>query len=131
MKFRLQSSEDREAIQEYLGRLSVEKGYDVTIVKHKAKRSDDQNALYWVWVTLVAKETGNDSETIHKTLARKFLGFDTYEVLGEKIAKVRSTTKLSTEEFTNYLNQVEAFVTTELDIILPHPEDKFYEQFME
>lgn len=130
MEFKVRQPSDMEAVLDYLGGLPAGKPYDVTIVLHRDKRSDPQNALYWSWVGLVARETGNDRDTVHKVFAKKFLGTEVTEIAGEKIGRIKSTAKLSKEDFSEYLNQVEAFCLTELGMRLPHPEDSFYEQLI-
>lgn len=129
MDFKVRNSTDRDGIKAYLDRLPEGKEYDVRIVLHRNKRSDSQNNLYWMWLGIISKDTGNSAEDIHKVFARKFIGVDVVDFAGEKIAKVKSTTRLSTEDFTAYLGQVEAFALTELGIVLPHPEDLYYNQF--
>lgn len=128
MDFRLTNATDKEAIKDYLDRLPDGKQYDISIVLHKTKRTLDQNGLYFRWVNIIAKETGNDTDTTHKALAKKFLGVEVVDVMGEKVARIKSTTKLNTAEFTDYLTQVESFAVQELGIILPHPEDRYFEQ---
>lgn len=122
---------ERQAVKSYLDRLPEGVCYDVDITRHAAIRSNPQNNLYWKWVGIVARETGNDSDMVHKVFAGKFLGRDIVEVFGQKVSKVRTTTKLSTEEFSTYLDQIDAFCATELKIILPHPDDAIYDQISE
>lgn len=119
--------DDRQAIIDYLSRLPEGKAFEVSVRLHKEKRSNPQNALYHSWLNIICKETKNDHETVHKALAKMFLGVDVCEFGGQKIAKIKSTTTLNTEEFTEYLNNVEAFAATELGIILPHPDDRLYQ----
>ena len=125
MNFRVSTTDQMGAVKDYLDRLPEGKVYDITVTLHRQKRSDPQNNLYWKWVGIVARSTDNDAETVHKVFARMFLGIEVQECLGEKVAKIKSTTKLNTEEFTEYLERIEAFCLTELGIVLPHPEDRF------
>ena len=115
-----------EAIKEYLDRLPEGKMFEVSVRLHKEKRSNPQNNLYHSWLNIICKETKNDHETVHKALAKMVLGVDVCEFGGQKIAKIKSTATLDTAEFTEYLNQVEAFAAVELGIILPHPDDRLY-----
>lgn len=131
MDFKIRSKQDIDCVRSYLDRLSTDKQYEVKITPLRKKRSVSQNALYHTWLSCVAKETGEDVESLHKYFASKFLGYKSVEVMGETINVIISTTKLSTEEFTSYLDQINMFCEIELNIILPYPTDKFYEQFEE
>ena len=126
MDFVVKDRSEREAICDYLQGLPEGKAYDVCIKLHREKRSNPQNAWYWTIVGIVAKETMNDKEAIHKFFARKFIGYDVKEVGGERIAIVRSTSSLNTEDFSTFLSQVEAFCANDLGIILPDPTSKIY-----
>lgn len=131
MRLRVLNEADRDAVKAYLDRIPLGNGYDVEITRRKQTRTNRQNSLYWKWVSIISSETGNDAETIHKVLCKRFLGVDVVFVKGfeEKVARIRETHTLSKEDFSTYLDQVEAFCATELDLILPKPEDAYYEQF--
>lgn len=126
MDFVVHDNAEREVIRDYISRLPQGKTYDVSIKLHRAKRSTEANALYWKWIGIIASETGNDREVCHKFFAKKFLGYDTKEFGNEKIAIVKSTATLDTAQFAEYMNQVEAFASTELGIVLPTPNDQLY-----
>lgn len=132
MIFKLSSEEDRQAVIDYLSRLSFSKGqeFSADIKRKSTKRTSPQNALFHMWVRCIASETGNSNETVKKVLCRKFLGFDTSECMGETIGEVRHTSTLTTEQMTEFMNQVEAFAS-DYGIILPHPEDRYFQQFEE
>ena len=125
MDFRVSNRTEREVLIEYLSCLP-DKVFDVSVRLHREKRSNPQNAWYWTIVGLVAKETGNDKETIHKFFAKKFLGYDVKEIGGEKIAVIKSTTSLGTDEFSEFLYEVEGFCANDLGIILPDPNSPIY-----
>ena len=95
-------------------------GLHVIVCKIPEKRSLSQNALYWSWLSIIARETGNDKEDLHFYFRQKFnlttifIGFDVVEV-------GKSTRNLTTQEFTEYLDKVKQFALNELDINLPEP----------
>ena len=126
MDFILRNRTERDVLCEYLQSLPEDKAYDVSIKLHRAKRSTEANALYWKWIGIIASETGNEREVCHKFFAKKFLGYDTKEFGNERIAIVKSTANLDTAQFSEYMNQVEAFASTELGIVLPSPNDQLY-----
>lgn len=125
MDFIVKNRTDREVLIEYLSCLP-DKAFDVTIKLHREKRSNPQNQLYWAIVGLVAKETGNDKDTVHRFFAKQFIGYDTRTIGEERIAIVRSTASLSTEEFSEYLDKVMSFTSQELGIIIPDPNSPIY-----
>ena len=90
--------------------------YRVSIVRFRPRRSDEQNALYWVAYIgpitdhLLAEGFEVTENDVHEHLKKLFLrksiiNLKTGEVLGET---VRSTTELTTEEFGDYLTKIEA-----------------------
>lgn len=130
MKFSVRNSGDRERVISYIGRLP-DKPYDINVAVHHVKRSTSQNALYWLWLDIVADETGNSRDELHDVFRAKFLPVAEHEVLGVVVRELPTTTKLSTDQFTTYLNQIEVFCNTELGIVLPHPEDRFWADIAE
>lgn len=127
MKFRVNKEADRDAVKAYLDRIKFGTfEYDVEVKRHKPELTDPQRNLYWLWIGVIASETGNDRDMIHKVLKAKFLGWDEVEVLGKMVKREKSITLLDKREMSEYMTQVEAFVYTELDIVLPHPDDLYY-----
>lgn len=112
---------------------------EVVIQPHKRDRSTAQNALMWQWVTIIANELGHSKTEQHEQFKRFYLlpilmrddpDVDRLaRVLGherDNLALVLSTTDLNTKQFTEYLNDIAHFAG-ELGIMLPHPEDTYYE----
>ena len=91
--------------------------YEITVKKWRKKRSLDQNALYWVWLQIIAKDLGYDTEELHSSFRSMFL-----TDRSKKIPLVRSTTALNTLEFINYLKAVERQASS-LGIVLPVTEN--------
>lgn len=113
----------------FLGRLlGGSQTFEVVIRPHKKKRSNPQNNLYWQWLGLLAKETGHTSEQLHEVFKRELLPRDYIVLAGVEKEVAKTTTKLSTAEFTDYLEQIAAFAATELGVYLPYPEDMQYQQ---
>ena len=130
MTFQITDANGRLAVADYISRLPDGHSYSVTITRSSqtAKRSIRQNALYWKWIGIIARETGNDADTVSRELCRKFLGYEVRDVLGREVEVVHGTHNLPKERFTELLNAVEAFAYSFLGIILPHPEDAYFEQ---
>jgi hypothetical protein len=91
----------------------------------KESRSEKQNNLYWAWIELLKEETGQNKNSLHEHFAGKFL--KRVSTITNKSGKtqsvdtVRSTTSLKTDEFTEYLKDVEKFVFDFFEFMLPNP----------
>lgn len=109
-----------------VGRLNMDKPWEVTIKPHRKHRSLSQNAMLWKWYTAIAEaikdHTGMDAEEVHEALKQKFLTPRIVEIDGE-VYEIRSTKKLSTAEMTEYLNRIHAWATSELGLLLPLPSE--------
>ena len=102
--------------------------YTITIKKASTKRSVPQNDLMWMWLTCIERETGTPKDDVYMYYCKKFL-IKTIQI-GERMERIYNTSsKLNTEEMTEFLNKIQADALTELGIRLPLPEDRFFEQF--
>jgi hypothetical protein len=95
----------------------------ISISRYKPSRSDAQNRLYWKWVDILGKELGYSKDETHLILADKFLGrIEITTKKGDVISTVKSTRGLKTGEFTDYLHDIDFFIS-EYDIVLPYGDD--------
>ena len=102
--------------------------YTITIKKASQKRSIPQNDLMWMWLTCIERETGTPKDDVYMYYCKKFL-IKTI-TMGNKQERIYNTSsKLTNEEMTEFLNKIQADAATELGIRLPLPEDRFFEQF--
>lgn len=107
-------------------------GKTVKLVIEDKKRTLPQNSLYWAYLHIISRETGNDIEDLHYSFRFSFLEPQLVEVSdfnkGGKtmVAELRSTTSLSKQEFTDYLERICA----ETGIPIPDPESisSYYEE---
>ncbi|MBE9590000.1 hypothetical protein IM753_03210 [Moraxella sp. K127] len=107
-------------------------------------RSNAQNRIYWGWVTAIANQTGDDKDSIHIDLKRRFLAKiycrdfgeyadladnmkiikenmpEHYENLAINIVKQLSTTRASTKQFKEFLDMIYLWAYTK-EIYLPIP----------
>lgn len=96
------------------------KAVELKLDRVRDSRSLRQNRFYWgVVLSEIAKSTGYTTEEVHelfkdKFLPRKFVGVGS---LSKEVQK--STAKLTTDEFSLYLEQLAAFAASELGITLP------------
>ena len=94
------------------------KAINIEINKKRKIRSLNQNALYWLWMS-VLQDTGYTADEFHTMFRSMFLTDNT-----KKFPIVRSTTKLSTLDFTIYLGKIAQYCSENevlKDIILPDP----------
>jgi len=90
----------RQYLSGFDGEVSIE------IKKWQRDRTLDQNALYWKYISIICSHTGDNIDDTHEYFKRKFLPPRFVTVLGQKIRLPASSKKLSTKEFTDYLDQI-------------------------
>ncbi len=95
------------------------------ILEIKVKRSTrslNQNALYGVWIGIIAEYCGNAPEEMH-TILKGLYGFKKEITVGDKKYMIpRSTSTYSKGEMVEYMFYIEQ-EAAKLGISLPHPED--------
>jgi hypothetical protein len=122
-----QIQNDRERAVVYLDTLL--KGKDKFVIEKKSKkRTLDQNSLYWLWLSCIEDETGNHKNYLHEHFKDEYCPVLIKKILG-KDTELKSTKFLSTKGMSKYMKYVEVFAQTELNIKLPYPEDRGYQEF--
>jgi hypothetical protein len=105
------------SLELWLRKINLDHRVEVIIRKPKTKRSDLQNNYYWgVVLELLSKELGYDQDEMHEILKYKFLQS---HAMG--MPYVKSTTKLSTGEFEEYLSKIKRWAAEFLNIVIPDP----------
>ena len=90
------------------------KNVSLEIIERKSKRSQEQNRYYWLYLTLIKEETGNEIEDMHAYFKGKFLTKKISEIYGDKYRVTKSTTELSKGEFCEYLVNISSITGVEL-----------------
>lgn len=103
--------------------------FNLDIKQEREIRSICQNALYWLWLTCIMAETGNDKDYLHIFFGKKYLPQNSRVIYGETVIKPVSTTSLDKAQFTHYLERIQQFANSELSIVLPNPEDLHFQDF--
>lgn len=116
-------ADNRTRLIEHLKSLDMDLRWEVTVKKYVRKRTKSQNSLYRMWVDVIARENGDDNDDVHDELLRKFCPIKTVTVFGEEVER-RSTTLLDTKEMSEYMDRVQAFAGSFLNITLPLPQDQ-------
>lgn len=112
--------DDRNKFHKYIQSLSGQR-VEVIIRKPKTKRSDLQNNFYWgVVIELLSKELGYDQEELHEILKYKFLKKNSAL---NGMEYVKSTAKLTTGEFEEYLDKIKRWSAEFLNIVIPNPNE--------
>jgi len=90
---------------------------ELILRKHKSRRSNSQNSWYWgCIVPLLAEHCGYDAEEMHEALKHKFLRIHD----DSELPTVRSSAKLTTAEFTEYVEKCRR-LGAELGVYIPNP----------
>lgn len=124
---RISSDIAKQAALRQISSLTIDGTMECVIRRYKKSRTNSQNRLYWLWLSFIAGETGNDSDVLHEFFRRKYLQSKIVQVFGEQSSVRQSTAALKSEEFTDYLKRIESFAASEIGITLPHPDDCYHE----
>ena len=104
--------------------LSMYEGKEIVIKIREVEigRSIEQNALYWKWVDIMAKELGYQKEQMNLLIKYKFLQRETVNEHGSVTIDLKSTATLTKEEFTKFMNDVLFWANDTFNINLPSNE---------
>lgn len=131
MKAKIYNLEQLKEAFNKIAKADLKKGFVIEWKRVQKIRTNDQNALYWLWMTCLEQETGQDKNSLHDYFREKYLKV-TYEKVFDSERKIlESTRKLDTVAMKNYLDKIQIFAATELAVTLPDPEDRYFEQFLE
>lgn len=104
--------------------------YTVKILRKTQPRTIPQNALMWMWYKCMEEATGTPKNDFHDYYKQKFLSRQI--AIGRRWLTVPGSTKdLNTLQMTNYLEKVKADAAVEFGIILPLPDDKNIQSFIQ
>lgn len=84
----------------------------------KAKRSLDQNSLYWLYLGVIANETGHTEEELHRIFKGLFLPKKPVVLNGKTYMLAGSTSELNKPQFSEYMMRICA------ETNIPIPEQK-------
>lgn len=102
---------------------SLKGSVEISIGAVTKLRSENENKYYWaVVVKMIANEMGTLPDYAHDMLKQMFLK-NGYSFKGKQYDYVRSTTSLSTKEFEDYLEKIRMWSASELECIIPLPNE--------
>jgi hypothetical protein len=105
------NQQNLNAFVEKLKALDWTKRWRVTVVEFKENRSHEQNLRLWELYTSIGNHLGIEKDKIHELMGFKFLRYQT-EIAGTPVELIKSTTKLTTSEMTEYQQQIEVWGQT-------------------
>jgi len=105
------NQQNLNAFVEKLKALDWTKRWRVTVVEFKENRSHEQNLRLWELYTSIGNHLGIEKDKIHELMGYKFLRYQT-EIAGMPVELIKSTTKLTTSEMTEYQQQIEVWGQT-------------------
>lgn len=92
----------------------------VTLTNKKPKRTEQQNKYYWMYLSMISEETGQDIDDLHALFKGLFLSKGIVEIMGHKIRRAKSTTELTTLQFMEFIKRIE-----ELTGVLAPPTENY------
>lgn len=110
---------NKKVIRDFLSSIN-KKDVWVRIERMTGKRSDNQNSFYWMYLTVIANETGHTENDLHELFKRIFLPPEYKKILGREIKMPATTTKLDKNEFSEYLDRICA------ETNVPIPDSKLF-----
>lgn len=119
--------DDFEILFNLMREMHPESYFQIKWKTWEKSRSLDQNSLYWMWLDRMAKHFSKQqkftNEDMHDLMRHQFLGYEDKQISKTKIvSQLKSTTKLSTKEMSEYMTKVEAWAADN-GCLLPRPED--------
>lgn len=78
----------------------------LSVSEKKNTRSHLQSNYYFLYLGIIARETGEDKDTLHGYFKNKFLTTGISELYGDKVRITKSTTELTKGEFSDYIASI-------------------------
>lgn len=100
--------------------------YTLTIKRASEKRTVAQNDLMWMWFACIENETGTAKDDVYNHYCKKFLSKP--DPMGEGFINDTSS-RLNTKQMTDFMMKIQEDAASELGIMLPVPDDRYFEAF--
>jgi len=125
MLYIIKDEQRRSNCISYIAEMPINKAQSVEIKQYRKNRSKSQNRTLWMWYNTIGEHIGMTPDDLHELLKVRILGTVEKEVDGKTLVYPRSTTKLTTKEFGEFLDGVQ-MLAVELNCVLPIPDDLQY-----
>lgn len=97
---------------------------EVIIEKYDPTSTSSQKRLYWTWIDIMCRHTGNHKVTQDSMLRDIFLTPVCYtNNKGQDKSYIKPISTIGKKEMSAYMEQV-SIMAAEHGIVLPHPEDQ-------
>lgn len=133
MHYDLQNALDRESFKARVNKL-YQQGAKVELREVKQKRTLPQNAIFHLWIGVIADAIGEyDRESVKRDVKQLFLGTreEYNRFTGELIQVEAKTSKLTTEQMGDLLSRVQHWAIEELGVYLPSPDEAGFAEMQE
>jgi len=92
--------------------------WQVSVKPWQPQRSVEANRRLWALHQLAAEKTGHSVDELHEFMKYKFLPHAYVKVGKQTIEVPGRSSKLTSKEFRDFMDQVEAFYISELGVLL-------------
>lgn len=130
MIFKTSNTFEKKQAEVYFNKL-VSSGKTIELSEKKKGRTLNQNALFHVWVQVIADHTGYTSlENCKRDIKRALLGTkeEASRFTGEVQQVDYKTSEMSKEELSSFMDKMKIWAQTELGCYLPYYGDPGYEE---
>ena len=102
--------------------LNLERPWEVEVRPKTKQRSLSQNATIHMWFGIIADYTG-DSEASVKADIKAMLAPQVESKIKAGEFRPQDTSEMRTTEMSEFMERLNAWATSELGLLLPHPDD--------
>ena len=134
MKFICKDQTDLEKVRLHLLSMPLDKPIEVTVKEYEQNRSAAQNRLMHQWFNKISEHYFLTHGEAYAPLAwkemlkEKFLGFDMIEMPDGSIKAItKHTSDCTVKELTVFMEKMEHYAVTELGLMLPRPDDLYWQ----
>lgn len=130
MVFNTRNAFDRERAITYFNKI-IKSGEFIEISMKRKQRTLNQNALFHLWIQVIADHAGYTSlEDCKRDVKRALLGMreDTNRITGERQKVDYQTSAMTTSELSSLMDKMKVWAQTDLGCYLPYFGDPGYEE---
>lgn len=130
MVFNTRNAFDRERAITYFNKI-IKSGEFIEVSMKRKQRTLNQNALFHLWIQVIADHAGYTSlEDCKRDVKRALLGMreDMNKITGETQMVDYQTSSMTTSELSSLMDKMKVWAQTDLGCYLPYFRDPGYEE---
>lgn len=134
LNFIIRGDKQKQEAKFQIGKIPTDELHEVIIRPFKADRTLAQNSLFHMWLAQISREfylkTGKQFciQEWKTEFKERFLGYVPIRTPSGKIVEqLRHTSKLNVKEFREFLENIDHYCGSTLEIYLDRPEDLYYQ----